>query len=89
MLLAISSQFVVQRGWLPTDVSLFGMPVQIYPVTFLEDFTPWLESNNDHMCCMFTKDGSLIKPLPFTLRIVCMVSFAYTVKSNFQTIITN
>lgn len=38
VLLAISSQFVVQRGWLPADVSLFGVPGQIYPITLLEVF---------------------------------------------------
>lgn len=46
-------------------------------------FFELLELNNDHMCCMFTKHGSLIKTSLIFIQTVCMVSFAYTHKSSF------
>lgn len=87
------SWFVVRCGWVPTYVFVTGCSRCSLRIATLELSThiSWIfffhaqlqEFNNPHMCCMFTKHGSLIKTSLIFIQTVCMVSFAYTHKSSF------
>lgn len=56
------SWLVVSWGWVAAHLSLLGaatiaLPFHRFPLTFVKCFTPLLDCNTDHMCCMFTKHG--------------------------------